>query len=138
MSSEQPAEVIVESETAAEVSPPEEPDTPVNTPTEEESQSAPVDLSPLIIDDLAAAAEGSEEVKPEESKPEESKPEESKEEMAESLVKDSQYDDTTAEEQTTAPAAAVSSEPQCGLSSYIPYVGVAAAAACIGIFVMKK
>jgi len=111
---------------------PAEPDTPVNTPTEDEAiQHPPIDLAPLIIS--ATEEETTEEVKQEEVEEEvkEEVEEVKKEVMMESQVKDSQYDDTTSRPEKVV---------ESSFSDYIPHisVGVVAAATCLGIFMMKK
>lgn len=104
-----------------------DPSTPLNTPNNEEEE---------------VASAPPQQVKEEEHKEEEEKEEEEKyevvaeqsqtgkpgQELAESMAKVSQYDDD------------VTSSSGTDLSSYIPHIslGVAAAAACIGLFVMKK
>ena len=107
-----------------------DPDTPINTPTEEdaaiaeeaaEEEDTPTNIVPPISDECTASAGSGNDLK--------------QEEMTAS-TQDSQYDDTTA----TVEAVNSNDDESSGLSSYIPHIslGVAAAAACIGLFVMKK
>lgn len=107
-----------------------DPDTPINTPTEEDAATAeeaaeeedtPTNIVPPISDECTASAGSGNDLK--------------QEEMTAS-TQDSQYDDTTA----TVEDVNSNDDESSGLSSYIPHIslGVAAAAACIGLFVMKK